>query len=194
MDSDWKLKDHLPLDGPSETFSMPNQISCSCSHRHAGDYMEIEDFGELFRLHKQKGLLSQDYENRVGLFSVERHEVDSRLVKASNSIGLDRSRGMRPTLHSTCFRWQMLQQTGCCLQGRFTWIFIVTLKKDDHKKRLTSQFVKRSNGNDKIATHRCGAASQWGFLIPERRHDEYISYGEFCSAAVLPVIIQAAWH
>ena len=66
--------------------------------------MEIEDFGELLRLHKQKGLLSQDYENRVGLFSVERHEVDSRLVKASNSIGLDRSRGMRPTLHSTCLR------------------------------------------------------------------------------------------
>ena len=102
MDSDWKLKDHLPLDGPGETFQMPNQISCS--HRHAGDYMEIEDFGELLRLHKQKGLLSQDYENRVGLFLVERHEVDSRLVKASNSIGLDRSKGTRPTLHSTCFR------------------------------------------------------------------------------------------
>ena len=143
MDSDWKLKDHLPLDGPGETFQMPNQISCS--HRHAGDYMEIEDFGELLRLHKQKRLLSQDYENRVGLFSVERHEVDSRLVKASNSIGLDRSRGTRPTLHSTCFRWQMLQQTGCCLQGGFTWIFIVTLKKDDHKKN-----VWRRNSSSKI--------------------------------------------
>ena len=102
MDSDWKLKDHLPLDGPGETFSMPNQISCS--HRHAGDYMEIEDFGELHRLHKQKRLLSQDYENRVGVFSVETHEVDSHLVKAGNSIGLDRSKGMRPTLHSTCPR------------------------------------------------------------------------------------------
>ena len=86
------------LDAESE---MPNQISCS--HRHAGDYMKIENFGELqFRLHKQKRLLSQDYENWVGLFSVETHEVDSHLVKAGNSIGLDRSKGTRPTLHSTC--------------------------------------------------------------------------------------------
>ena len=91
----------IELDAESE---MPNHISCSCFHRQAGD-LEKEDFGELqFRLYAQKRLLSQDYENRVGLFSVERHEVDSRLVKASNSIGPDRSRGTKPTLHSTCFR------------------------------------------------------------------------------------------
>ena len=58
------------LDAESE---MPNQIS----HRHAGDYMKKEDFGELqFRLYVQKRLLSQDYENWVCLFSVEKHEVD----------------------------------------------------------------------------------------------------------------------
>ena len=118
------------LDAESE---MPNHISCSCSHRHAGDYMEIEDFGELLRPHKKKRSLSQDYENRVGLFSVETHEVDSHLVKASNSIGLDRVKSTRLALHSTCLRWHMLKQTGCCLRGRFTWIFIVTLKKDDQK-------------------------------------------------------------
>ena len=60
------------LDAESE---MPNQISCS--HRYAGVYMKREDFGELqFRLHIQKRLLSQDYENWVGLFSVDQHEVD----------------------------------------------------------------------------------------------------------------------
>ena len=86
------------LDAESE---MPNQIS----HRHARDYRKKDDFGESkFRLYEQKRLLSQDYENWVGLFSVETHEVDSHLVKASNSIGLDRSRGTRPILHSTCFR------------------------------------------------------------------------------------------
>ena len=83
------------LDAESE---MPNQIS----HRHAGDYMKKDDFGELLRLHVQKRLLSQDYENWVGVFSVETHEVDSHLVKAGNSIGLDRSRSTRLTLHSTC--------------------------------------------------------------------------------------------
>ena len=86
------------LDAESD---MPNQIS----HRHAGDYMEIEDFGELqFRLYVQKRLLSHDYENWAGLFSVETHEVDSHLVKASNSIGLDRVKSTRLALHSTCLR------------------------------------------------------------------------------------------
>ena len=79
------------LDAESE---MPNQMS----HRHAGEF-----FGELqFRLYVQKRLLSQDYENWVGLFLVDRHEVDSHLVKASNSIGLDRVKSTRLALHSTC--------------------------------------------------------------------------------------------
>ena len=97
-----------------------------CPHSGAGAYTKTEDNGEL-QLHIQKRLQSRrgfsSSETGLVCFRMNSHEVDSQFEKADNSIGLDRSRGTRPTLHSTCLRWQMLQQTGSCLRGRFTWIF-----------------------------------------------------------------------
>ena len=84
----------------SRIFNPDGEVQGAGAHRTDDD--------SNFQSHIQKRLQSRrgfsSSETRLVCFRMNRHEVNSQFEKADNSIGLDRSRGTRPSLHSTCLR------------------------------------------------------------------------------------------